>query len=316
MKSVKKNYESDDCNDSTLISVHNRLFMTVITQSHTIFPTVKKRNRRYCISFNNNICCPASHWCHYLFPRCCGGGTCFQKGNRPGGWKYSPHPVHNCQNESECLKSCYVFGDRGGEKNGFSFSKLQSQQTRQNIFEHFPRREQTVWPKVSFLEVGSTSEITVSPSFHAMRTSLRFELVVVIWLWASNTRCVLVIGWYQQWIELTFSSTVMQMFLLRSWQSVKQRLWEIASGKYDNWCLFIVLEVCSTAQKKNPRRDSAEDSAGCTWFQNVTDKTYQSCSLWFPTQEFNSARAARGRFIQVLCSFHFTAQEEKRTYLN
>lgn len=27
-----------------------------------------------------------------------------------------------------------------------------------------------------------------------------------------------------------------------------RRLWEVSLGKYDNWCLFIVIEICSTAQ--------------------------------------------------------------------
>lgn len=30
--------------------------------------------------------------------------------------------------------------------------------------------------------------------------------------------------------------------------SYTRRLWEASLGKYDNWCLFIVIEICSTAQ--------------------------------------------------------------------
>lgn len=30
--------------------------------------------------------------------------------------------------------------------------------------------------------------------------------------------------------------------------TVTRQLWEGALGKYDNWCLFIVIEICSTAQ--------------------------------------------------------------------
>lgn len=30
--------------------------------------------------------------------------------------------------------------------------------------------------------------------------------------------------------------------------SCTRRLWEASLGKYDNWCLFIVIQICSTAQ--------------------------------------------------------------------
>lgn len=55
----------------------------------------------------------------------------------------------------------------------------------------------------------------------------------------------------------TFCSTIMEILLVSSWQSITpcRRLWEVALGKYDNWCLFIVIEICSTAQRNStPQR--------------------------------------------------------------
>lgn len=45
----------------------------------------------------------------------------------------------------------------------------------------------------------------------------------------------------------TFCSTIINL-VAEQLTSYPRRLWEVALGKYDNWCLFIVIEICSTAQ--------------------------------------------------------------------
>lgn len=44
----------------------------------------------------------------------------------------------------------------------------------------------------------------------------------------------------------------------------RRRRWEVALGKYDNWCLFIVFEICSTAQWNTPLH------RGCGWLHLVS----------------------------------------------
>lgn len=83
--------------------------------------------------------------------------------------------------------------------------------------------------------------------------------------------------------------------------------WEVSLGKYDNWCLFIVIEICSTVQwNLAPQRLwlAAPGSKTSKIIRISTASPRDPTIFWCFTQEFVSAPTANECF-RFLCIFHF-----------